>query len=295
MAFVYCGCTTYMAADRNGHQATSGFARHLTQLIRRLFRSRDRASSHATPAPRAPSSRIDLGDLAVAQLVHDLRNQLTVIIASADNLAAVVEDSQDARQQLADLQHSAERAAVLAREILLAARPRFANRRPIDLNQVVRAVGEMLSRIMGPGIRVRLQVSPDPVQVSAEVVELERIVINLALNARDAMGGEGVLTITTAVVDTSSHPIDGIVSGRYVRLTVSDTGSGLTPEVRARMFEPFFSTKDAGTGLGLSSVAFTARQLLGTVTVESEPGRGTSVSVILPFAAMTFTPQRSLP
>ena len=106
------------------------------------------------------------------------------------------------------------------------------------------------------------------------------------------MGGEGVLTIATAVVDTSSHPIDGIVPGRYVRLTVSDTGSGLTPEVRARMFEPFFSTKDAGTGLGLSSVAFTARQLLGTVTVESEPGRGTSVTVILPFAAMTFTPQR---
>jgi signal transduction histidine kinase len=284
-----------MAADRNGRQETSGLTSHLKQLIRRLFRSRERASSKAAPAPRGLSSRIDLGDLAVAQLVHDLRNQLTVIIACADNLAAVVEDSQSARQQLTDLQHSAERAAVLAREILLAARPRFANRRPIDLNQVVRAVGEMLSRIMGPGIRVRLQVSPDPVQVSAEVVELERIVINLALNARDAMGGEGVLTITTAVVDTSSHPIDGIVSGRYVRLTVSDTGSGLTPEVRARMFEPFFSTKDAGTGLGLSSVAFTARQLLGTVTVESEPGRGTSVSVILPFAAMTFTPQRSLP
>jgi signal transduction histidine kinase len=284
-----------MAADRNARQETWGFTRRLTQLIRRLVRSRDRAASHATLAPRGPSSRIDLGDLAVAQLVHDLRNQLTVIIASADNLAAVVEDSQDARQQLTDLQHSAERAAVLAREILLAARPRFANRRPIDLNQVVRAVGEMLSRIMGPGIRVRLQVSPDPVQVSAEVVELERIVINLALNARDAMGGDGVLTITTAVVDTSSQPIDGIVPGRYVRLTVSDTGSGLTPEVRARMFEPFFSTKEAGTGLGLSSVAFTARQLLGTVTVESEPGRGTSVSVILPFAAMTFTPQRSLP
>jgi len=281
-----------MAADHNGYRDTSGFIRKLTHVIQRLFRSPERASSTATVAPRVPPSRIDLGDLGVAQLVHDLRNQLTVIIASAEYLGVLVEHSEEARQQLTDLQHSADRASVVAREILLAARPRFANRRPIDLNEAARAVGEMLSRIMGPAIRVRLHLSTDPVQVNAEVMEVERIIINLALNARDAMGGEGVLTIATAVLDTSSHPIDGVVSGRYVRLTVSDTGSGMTPAVRARMFEPFFSTKVTGTGLGLSSVAFTVRQLLGTVTVESEPGRGTSVSAILPFAAMTFTPPR---
>jgi signal transduction histidine kinase len=122
--------------------------------------------------------------------------------------------------------------------------------------------------------------------VVAELVELERILMNLALNARDAMAGEGVLTIETAVVDPSSNEASEVsLPPSRAHLIVSDTGHGMTPEIRARMFEPFFTTKDYGTGLGLSSVAFTVRQLGGTVLVESKPGRGTSVSVLLPLAA----------
>jgi two-component system, cell cycle sensor histidine kinase and response regulator CckA len=213
--------------------------------------------------------------------VHDLRNQLTIIIASAQHLAPRV---QKPDPDIADLLQSADRATVLAREILLAARPRLAARRPVDLTRVVRAAEDTLSRVIGSGIRVDLCLAAGPIQVNAEVLELERIILNLALNARDAMGTEGVLTISTAVLDMSSKPVHGVLPGQYVRLTVADSGPGLTPEVRARMFEPFFTTKEAGTGLGLSSVAYTARQLQGTVVVESEPGRGTSVSVILPLS-----------
>jgi signal transduction histidine kinase len=221
----------------------------------------------------------DVGDLALAQLVHDLRNQLMVIIASAEHLAARVHEPQP---DIVDLLQSAERATVLVREILLAARPRLAARRPVDLNRIAGATHEMLARVMGPGIRVRLDLAADPAPVHAEVLELERIILNLALNARDAMGAQGVLTIATAILDATNRPVEGLMPGRYVQLTVTDTGPGLTPEVKARMFEPFFTTRESGTGLGLSSVAYTARQLLGTVAVETEFARGTSVSVLLP-------------
>jgi signal transduction histidine kinase len=213
--------------------------------------------------------------------VHDLRNQLMVIVASAQHLAARVHEPE---RDIVDLLQCAERATVLVRETLLAARPRLAARRPVDLNRIVRGAEDMLARVMGPGIGVRFHLASDPTRVYAEVMELERIILNLALNARDAMGAEGVLTIATAIADASSLAVDGVMAGQYVRLTVTDTGPGVTPEVKARMFEPFFTTKESGTGLGLSSVAYTARQLLGTVLVESEPTRGTSVSVLLPLS-----------
>jgi len=232
-----------------------------------LVRLRQLLRRRRSPSPPT----IDVGDLAVAQFVHDLRNDLTVIIGCAENISRRVPKGH-ADEEIAEVRRSADHAAVLARELVKAARPRFANRRPVDLNHVVASAMATVSRCAGEHIRVRLRLSSDPVAVVADAAELERIILNLAFNARDAMPGGGVLTVETAFEDA------------FARLTVSDTGCGMTSELKARIFEPFFTTKQSGTGLGLNSVAFTVNQLHGEISVESSPGRGTSVTVLIPLA-----------
>jgi two-component system, cell cycle sensor histidine kinase and response regulator CckA len=260
------------AVDRSGKSRFQSFVTVLTELIPSTRRRRE---------SRDPS-KIDLGDLAVAQLVHDLRNQLTVIVNCADELAGRV-PAGSPNAELVHLRRCAAHASVLTREILLAARPKFAARRPLDLNYVVAAAVEMMCRIAGDGIEIKTHLSAVPVMVVAEFIELERIVINLVLNSLDAIHAEGVITVETeAVRSPSPSRVEGMQDDPYARLTVTDTGRGASPEVQARMFEPFFTTKEAGTGLGLSSVAFTIRQLHGSVSVESEAARGTSITVIIP-------------
>jgi two-component system, cell cycle sensor histidine kinase and response regulator CckA len=269
------------AEDRAVRHEPQSLVGRLTHLVARLI-SPTRRSPVAAPQS---SSTIDVGDLRVARLVHDLRNQLTIILACADNLAAA--DSAAADPDVCDLQRAAERAGRLTREILSAARPRYAARRPTEVNDVVRRLASTLDRMMPRGITVRLDLSANPLTVVAEPLELERIVLNLALNGRDAMGGEGVLTITTSLLDTLTSPVHGVMPGRHVCLRVTDTGSGLTSAVRARMFQPFFTTTETGTGLGLSAVASVAQQLFGTVLVNSEHGQGTAISVVLPLVDET--------
>ena len=139
---------------------------------------------------------------------------------------------------------------------------------------MVRASSAWLSRTIGTRVRVQLDLAGHPVRVVADYAELERIVTNLVLNARDAVQtGEGMLHISTGV------------RAEGARLTVSDTGLGLTAEAKARMFEPYFTTKEHGTGLGLSGVAATVSRLGGAVFVDSEPGHGTRVTVVIPLAS----------
>jgi two-component system cell cycle sensor histidine kinase/response regulator CckA len=262
------------AADRSGKSRFQSFITVLNELI---------PSNRRRQGSREPS-KINLGDLAVAQLVHDLRNQLTVIVNCADELAGRV-PAGSANPELVHLRRCAAHASVLTREILLAGRPKCAARRPLDLNYVVAPAVEMMSRIAGDAIEMKTHLSAVPVMVVAEFIELERIVVNLVLNSFDAIDGTGGITIETeAVRSPSSSRVEGMQDAPYARLTVADNGRGVPPEVRSRMFEPFFTTKEAGTGLGLSSVAFTIRQLHGTMSVESEEGRGTSITVMLPLS-----------
>jgi signal transduction histidine kinase len=178
-----------------------------------------------------------------------------------------------------ELRRSAERASVLTRELLLAVRRA---RDTVDLNDVVGAAVATMSRLTGSRIRLELRLWHEPLAVVAEPLELERILLNLALNARDAMITGGALTIETAPVAPPGDQAAEKGQGPWARLAVTDTGCGMTEDVKARMFEPFFTTKPSGTGLGLSSVAFTVQQLGGTVSAMSEPGRGTCVAIQLP-------------
>jgi signal transduction histidine kinase len=269
------------AADRTREASPPRLAALLTQFFRRPFRARGSVSRNVRNVPVRPAPKIDLGDLAVAQFVHDLRNQLTVMIACADRIFQLVPRG-EADYEIAELRVCAERASQLTRELLIAARPRSAPRGPVELNLVVNGVMPTLSRFLGERIQLRTRLSQEPVTVLSEPLELERILLNLALNARDAMADGGDLTIETDVADLL--PL-GQVTGApvpYAQLSVTDTGCGMTPDVEARIFEPFFTTRATGTGLGLSSIAFTVRQLQGMVSVQSEPGQGTRVTVHLP-------------
>ena len=228
------------------------------------------------------SAPVPCVDLAVSQFAHDLRNQLTLINGCADDIARLLPVG-EGQERLAELMRAVDRAAVLTRELLMTADPRAAVRRILDANAVVASGASTFAALASDRITLRLSLCEEPLMVAAEHSDLERILLNLALNARDAMPGGGVLTIETSVVAPSAGARrDGVHP--YARLTVTDTGVGMTPEIKARIFEPMFTTKARGTGLGLTTVAFTVRQLHGMISVESEVGRGTAVSVILPLS-----------
>ena len=159
----------------------------------------------------------------------------------------------------------------------------------MDLNRFISLALETFARLAGDAILVRPELWAEPVMINAEVADVERILLNLVLNARDAMHDGGVLTIETAVViepSSADERSSAFVKPR-VRLRVSDTGCGMRPEVKARMFEPYFTTKSGATGLGAGSIAFTVVRLGGTLLVESSPASGTCVSVYFPLVSYT--------
>lgn len=204
------------------------------------------------------------------------------MLACADDVARVVPLGV-ADNQIALLQRCAERASAIAEEFLIAAHPRFEGRRTVDLNLAVRSAHATLARVTGAGIHFELRLSHEPVPVAAELIELERILLNLALNARDAMPDGGALTVETERIAPIAQGSTSASVGK-ARLTVRDTGRGMPAEVKGRMFEPLFTTKPRGTGLGLNSVAFTVRQLQGMISVESSVDIGTTVTIVLPLA-----------
>src|SRR4051794_19929564 len=197
-------------------------------------------------------------NLEILQLVHDLRNQLMIMRLSATN---ILDGSLEGRaRRLDQLQQSVERAALLINALLLDQEAVLPGRRPVDANEVVRRTAATLSHGPSDPVRVHLDLWPEPLPVVAETGDLDRVLLNLVLNAFDAMPEGGVLTIETAI----GHAPDSSEAGpsaAYARLTVTDNGCGMPAEVKERIFDAFFTTKKGGTGLGLRSVAFTVRQL----------------------------------
>jgi signal transduction histidine kinase len=227
------------------------------------------------------AATLDLGDLAIAQLVHDLRNQLTMVLLGVECLSHRVKVGEGAAE-LRDLSTAAESAAALALG-LLTGHPRPANRTPVDVNEIVAPIAETLTRLADRDVQIVFRPSEDRALAVATASEVARLALNLALNALEAMPDGGVLTIDTAVVEHASDAA-GLPENPapYVRLRVSDTGLGMTADVKARIFEPFFTTKIHSPGIGLSSVAFTVQQIQGRLFVESEPAAGTRTTVLLP-------------
>ena len=220
--------------------------------------------------------------LLAGGIAHDFNNMLTVIFGRAQVLLDRLPKDARARQDADAIGEAAERAAALTRQLLAFSRKQLLERCTLDLNSVIADMAQMLRRLIGENITVVTALAQSAAWVNVDRGQLEQVILNLAVNARDAMPGGGQLTLTTESVD--SDGADALPSGRFVALVVSDTGVGMDAATRERIFEPFFTTKPvgAGTGLGLATVYGVVEQHGGHIAVDSAPGRGTTFRVYLP-------------
>ncbi len=252
-----------------------------------VLRERARHAAQArspvpVPRPRSPeeaaalahSQKMEALGLLAGEVAHDFNNLLHVI-RNALEILQLQEPQTEARRYLDMIRHSTDRAAALTRHLLAFARRQPLEVRPIDPNELVAQMAELLRHSLDQRITIETVLGHGIGSVAADAGQLETALLNLAINARDAMPQAGLLTIETA---------SSMLDEQYVMISVSDTGTGMPPEVAARACEAFFTTKEPGhgTGLGLSQVAGFAQQAGGQVRIASEPGKGTTVRLYLP-------------
>jgi signal transduction histidine kinase len=244
----------------------------------------------AVAPPRSPeqaaalahSRKMEALGLLAGEVAHDFNNLLHVI-RNALEILQLQEPHAEARRYLEMIRHSTDRATALTRPLLAFARRQPLEVRPVDPNELVAQMAELLRHSLDERITIETVLDRGIGSVAADAGQLETALLNLAINARDAMPQAGLLTIETA---------SSMLDEQYVMISVSDTGTGMAPEVAARACEPFFTTKEPGhgTGLGLSQVAGFAQQAGGQVRIASEPGRGTTVRLYLPRSRLSERP-----
>ncbi len=229
-------------------------------------------------------------------IAHDFNNLLTAINGFAEVLQGQIPDD-DPRREFADrIRHTGQRASDLVDRLLSFSRKQESNPQVVDLNAVISDISKMLDPILGSHITLKLRFAGNLWRVKIDPTQLEQIVVNLAVNARDAMPDGGRLEIQTENIRLDGHQL-GITqgkSGEYVALTVSDTGTGMPDEVKAHIFEPFFTTKEKGkgSGLGLATIFSIVQQQNGFIEVNSELGKGTTFKIYLPRTTETVTAPR---
>lgn len=226
---------------------------------------------------------------AVGQLTggiaHDFNNMLAVVVGGIDLARRRLNGPRrEVLNHLNNAMEGATRAAALTRRLLSFARSEPLLPERVDSSELVAGMSDLLDRTLGERIHVEVDLAGETWPTYVDPHQLENAIVNLAVNARDAMDGEGAMRIATANVTLAANEVGDVRPGEYVRISVTDTGCGMTPEVMERAFEPFFTTKPVGkgTGLGLSQIFGFAHQSGGEVGIESELGRGTTVSIFLP-------------
>jgi len=231
-------------------------------------------------------------------VAHDFNNLLTAIIGFTDLILERIDPLDTTADDVREIRKAADRAAALTRQLLSFSRRQFLDPRVLDLNETVTGLIRMLPRLIGEHIETTTRLAPHLGRVWADPTSMDQMLINLVLNARDAMPGGGRLTIETNNVEMDEDRLsaEGLVvtPGRYVMLAIVDTGSGMDADTRARAFEPFFTTKPLGkgTGLGLATVYGIVDQSGGAIVLDSAPGEGTAVRVYLPVASALSRQQR---
>jgi len=224
-----------------------------------------------------------IGNLA-AGIAHDFNNVLTAIVGWSDALIQSLPETAPALNYAREIREASQHAADLATHLLAIRRDERLPATPLNVNDVVIRAAPLLRRLLGQRVECMLRLTPGVGLVQADATQIEQVLLNLALNARDAMPDGGTLTIETAAVTMGAADVPGCDPGPYIRVTVRDSGTGMDAETRQRVFEPFFTTKaqGLGSGLGLSIVNGIVRQCGGGVLLDSAPGQGATFRVFLP-------------
>jgi len=248
---------------------------HLVGELRRSLQDLQRTQEQLIQSQKMEA----VGRLA-GGVAHDFNNQLTAIMGYADILRTSLAEGDARREEVAEILRAAGRAAELTRQLLAFSRRQVLRPRVVDLNDLVREMRGMLQRLIGENIRLHTRCADGSLRVRADPAQLEQVIMNLAVNARDAMPEGGLLEIATE----TEPPRAGQRGDLFHFLSVTDTGTGMSPEVLSRLFEPFFTTKEPGrgTGLGLSTAYGIIKQSGGHITCRSTPGKGTTFAIRLP-------------
>jgi two-component system cell cycle sensor histidine kinase/response regulator CckA len=264
------------------HRDTFGCPQHFIAVFEEITERR------TLEAQVRQASKMDAIGRLASGVAHDFNNLLTVILGFTEILAADTAIADRHGVDLGEISKAAERASGLTRQLLAFSRQQVLHAAPLDVNSLITDTTAMLGRLIGADIEVVLRLSPHLALALVDRSQLEQVVMNLVVNARDAMPSGGTLTIETTDVDlqNSSFHDQEVVPGPYVMLAITDTGGGMSKETQRRLFEPFFTTKEVGkgTGLGLSTTYGIVKQSKGYIWVYSEPGQGTTFKVYLPHA-----------
>ena len=246
-----------------------------------VFNSRDVTERNRLERQLQSAQKMEAVGRLAGGIAHDFNNYLTVVEGCSDLLLADTRVPEDLRRYVKDLQDTGRRAARLTGQLLVFGKRPTGGLPVVDVNALVRELSAMLRRLVGDHITLRADLDPQDAYAAIDEAQLDQVVVNLVINARDAMPNGGVLAIRT------------VVSAATVAVTVSDTGSGMSAATAARIFEPFFSTKPAGvgTGLGLATVYAIVQQHGGSIDVDTQPGRGTSITTTFP--RVQTTPSQS--
>ena len=252
--------------------------------------SRDVTDGKLLEAQLRQAAKMEAVGRLAGGVAHDFNNLLTAISTNADLALGSLGTSQDVREEIGQIKRAAERAAALTRQLLAFSRKQMLQPSVLRINDAVREAGELLERLIGEDIELVTVLDQDTWPVVADAGQLTQVVMNLAVNARDAMPNGGVLTVTTGNIDVTAPMAArqrGLRPGEYVVLTMRDTGAGMDRATQERVFEPFFTTKEQGkgTGLGLATVYGIVKQSGGHIQLVSELGRGTTFWIFLPRSA----------
>ena len=272
------GADDYLLKDR--------LARLVPAITRAMSDARARRERHELEAQLFQAQKMDAIGRLAGGIAHDFNNILMVILSEADLLREGIARGQDVAEQLDGIRGAAERAAALTRQLLTVSRRQPRHPRLVSLDTIVDDLRKMLERIIGEDIQMSTSLSSTSTTIEADPEQVAQVVLNLAVNARDAMPTGGTLLVRTAavVLDGAKAAGAGVPEGPYVELIVSDTGCGMDSATLSRIFEPFFTTKGVGkgTGLGLSTVFSIVRQSGGGIRVHSEPGKGATFTLYFP-------------
>jgi two-component system cell cycle sensor histidine kinase/response regulator CckA len=255
--------------------------------------SRDITDRKQLECEFAQAQKMEAVGRLASGVAHDFNNLLTAILGYSDILAETLRHNADLMESLEEVRKAGQRACQLTGQLLAFSRREEPSATILDVNALVRELEKMLRRIIGEDVALQVMTDAALRRVKADSGHLEQVIVNLVVNARDAMPYGGTLGLATAnaVVDAAfAREHLGAVPGDYVAVTVHDTGCGMPPDIVARVFEPFFTTKPKGqgTGLGLSTVAAIVKQLAGFITIDSTPGSGTTFTIYLPAQQTTL-------